>query len=208
MSPIATSVYTPVTVTPRQTSAMTLSGWSLICLPATALLHATPTQLDHAGAGESFRALCTKVYLGKFAGGRWPPWWKQRPAAFVLAHIGTTSKEAILLAGHFLRLVAPGTVPACRSAISPSGRRAPGQRKVKIGVSLPRPRNNQRNGDLCSGPRSLAGAWPGTAPANSAQNKNKPSRRGRAFGQTASVPLFLACLRRTASLILMRRGVT
>jgi hypothetical protein len=67
MSAIATSVYTPVTVRPRQTSAMTPSGGSLICLPGTALLHATPTQLDHAGGGESFRALCTKVYLGKFA---------------------------------------------------------------------------------------------------------------------------------------------
>src|SRR5438552_7324522 len=53
MSPIATRVYTPVTVTPRQTSAMTLSGWSLICLPGTALLHATPTQFDHAGGGET-----------------------------------------------------------------------------------------------------------------------------------------------------------
>jgi len=67
MSPIATSVYTPVTVRPRQTSAMTPSGGSLICLPGTALLHATPTQLDHAAGGESFRGLCTKVYLGKFA---------------------------------------------------------------------------------------------------------------------------------------------
>jgi hypothetical protein len=67
MSAIATSVYTPVTVRPRQTSAMTPSGGSLICLPGTALLHATPTQLDHAAGGESFRRLCTKVYLGKFA---------------------------------------------------------------------------------------------------------------------------------------------
>ena len=38
MSPIPTKVYKPATVTPRRTSAMTLSGWSLICLPGTALL--------------------------------------------------------------------------------------------------------------------------------------------------------------------------
>jgi len=52
MSPIPTTVYKPATVTPRQTSAMTLSGWSLISLPGTALLHAIcPTQLDRAGGG-------------------------------------------------------------------------------------------------------------------------------------------------------------
>ncbi len=38
MSPIPTKVYKPATVTPRRTSAMTLSGWSLICLSGTALL--------------------------------------------------------------------------------------------------------------------------------------------------------------------------
>ena len=35
-SPIPTRVYKPATVTPRQTSAMTLSDWNLICLPSTA----------------------------------------------------------------------------------------------------------------------------------------------------------------------------
>jgi hypothetical protein len=49
VSPIPTKVYKPATVTPRQTSAMTLSGWSLICLPCTALLLGYgPTQIDHA----------------------------------------------------------------------------------------------------------------------------------------------------------------
>ena len=35
-SPIPTRVYKPATVTPRQTSAMTLSDWNLICLLSTA----------------------------------------------------------------------------------------------------------------------------------------------------------------------------
>src|SRR2546429_7924627 len=93
MSPIATRVYTPVTVTPRQTSAMTLSGWSLI-LPGTALLHATPTQLDHAGGGKSFLAVCTKVYLGRFARGRC--WWNQRLAAHDVTASGRRSSLPII----------------------------------------------------------------------------------------------------------------
>jgi hypothetical protein len=111
---------------------MTLSDGGLICLSSTALLHAImiiPSQIHHAGAGGIVPAQMYKSVLREI---RWRPMAalvEQRPAAFVLAHIGTTNKEAILLAGHFLRLVAPGTVPACRSAISPSGRRAPGQRK-------------------------------------------------------------------------------
>jgi hypothetical protein len=40
MSPIPTRVYKPATVTPRQTSAMILSGGSLICLRVTELLRA------------------------------------------------------------------------------------------------------------------------------------------------------------------------
>jgi hypothetical protein len=48
-SPIPTKVYKPATVTPRQTLAMTLSGWSLICLPGTALLQGyCPIRIDHA----------------------------------------------------------------------------------------------------------------------------------------------------------------
>ena len=38
--PIPTRVYKLVTVMPRQTSAMTLSGWGLICLPSIAPLRA------------------------------------------------------------------------------------------------------------------------------------------------------------------------
>jgi hypothetical protein len=44
MSPIPTRVYKPATVTPRQTLAMTLSGWSLVSLPGTALLQLTFTR--------------------------------------------------------------------------------------------------------------------------------------------------------------------
>jgi hypothetical protein len=36
VSPIPIRVYNPATVTPRQTSAMTLSDWNLICLLSTA----------------------------------------------------------------------------------------------------------------------------------------------------------------------------
>jgi hypothetical protein len=61
--PIPTKVYKPATVTPRQTSAMTLSGWSLICLPCTALLLGyCPTQIDHAGGGQLFRFQGRKAY--------------------------------------------------------------------------------------------------------------------------------------------------
>jgi hypothetical protein len=35
---------------------------------------------------------------------------------------------------------------------------------------------------ICVSGLVASGAWSGTAPANSAQNKNKPSRRGRALG--------------------------
>src|ERR1700716_1072408 len=40
VSPIPTRAYKPATVTPRQTSAMTLSGWSVISLSGIELLHA------------------------------------------------------------------------------------------------------------------------------------------------------------------------
>ena len=40
MSPIVIRVYRPVTVRPRQRSALTLSDGSLICLTGTALLRA------------------------------------------------------------------------------------------------------------------------------------------------------------------------
>ena len=63
MSPIPTRVDKLATVTPRQTSAMTLSGWSLLSLPGTALLLGYgPTQIDHAGGGELFRLQGTKAY--------------------------------------------------------------------------------------------------------------------------------------------------
>jgi hypothetical protein len=56
VSPIPTKAYKPATVTPRQTSAMTLSGWSLICLFGIApLLGCRPARIDHAGDGKLFR---------------------------------------------------------------------------------------------------------------------------------------------------------
>jgi len=56
VSPIPTRVYKPAMVMPRQTSAMTLSGWGLICLSGTALpLDYFPTHIDHARGGELFR---------------------------------------------------------------------------------------------------------------------------------------------------------
>src|SRR3984893_19032502 len=55
VSPIPTKAYKPATVTPRQTSAMTLSGWSLICLSGIApLLGCRPARIDHAGDGKLF----------------------------------------------------------------------------------------------------------------------------------------------------------
>ncbi len=63
VSPIPTKAYKPATVTPRQTSAMTLSGWSLLCLPGTALLLGYgPAHIDHAEGGEMFRLQGTKAY--------------------------------------------------------------------------------------------------------------------------------------------------
>ena len=103
MSPIATSVYTPATVTPRQTSAMMPSGWSLICLPGTALLHATPTQLDHAGGGESFRALCTKVYLGEFA-------WTVRNFPVRNHRLVATQRRAVYIRGRDVACIARGAI--------------------------------------------------------------------------------------------------
>ena len=62
MSPIPTRVYKPATVTPRQTSAMTLSGSSLICLRDTALLRAIvqPKQITQEMGNRSVR--CIKVH--------------------------------------------------------------------------------------------------------------------------------------------------
>ena len=49
MSPIVVRVYRPVTVRPRQRSALTLSDGSLICLTGTALLRAVvPASVHHA----------------------------------------------------------------------------------------------------------------------------------------------------------------
>lgn len=63
VSPIPTKAYKPATVTPRQTSAMTLSGWSLICLSGIApLLGCRPTRIDHAGGGKLFRFQGTKAW--------------------------------------------------------------------------------------------------------------------------------------------------
>ncbi len=63
VSPIPTKVYKPATVIPRQTSAMTLSGWGVICLSGTALpLGYFPTRIDHAGGRELFRFQGTKAY--------------------------------------------------------------------------------------------------------------------------------------------------
>ena len=63
VSPIPTKVYKPATVIPRQTSAMTLSGWGVICLSGTALpLGYFPTRIDHAGGRELFRFQDTKAY--------------------------------------------------------------------------------------------------------------------------------------------------
>jgi hypothetical protein len=63
VSPIPTKVYKPATVTPRQTSAMTLWGWSLICLPGIALLlGCCPAHIDHAGGGELFRLQGTNAH--------------------------------------------------------------------------------------------------------------------------------------------------
>jgi hypothetical protein len=71
VSPIPTKVYKPATVTPRQTSAMTLSGWGLICLPCTALLLGyCPTRIDHAGGGQLFRFQGTKACSGKMGTSR------------------------------------------------------------------------------------------------------------------------------------------
>jgi hypothetical protein len=59
VSPIPTKAYKPATVTPRQRSVMMLSGWSLICLPGTALLlgYYCPTHahIEHAGGRKLFR---------------------------------------------------------------------------------------------------------------------------------------------------------
>jgi hypothetical protein len=71
VSPIPTKAYKPATVTPRQTSAMTLSGWGLICLPCTALLLGYfPTRIDHAGGGELFRFQGTKACSGEMGTSR------------------------------------------------------------------------------------------------------------------------------------------
>ena len=49
MSPMVVRVYRPVTVRPRQRSALTLSDGSLICLTGTALLRAVvPASVHHA----------------------------------------------------------------------------------------------------------------------------------------------------------------
>jgi hypothetical protein len=62
MSPIVVRVYRPVTVRPRQRSALTLSDGSLICLTGTALLRAgCPASVHHAGRQGFVPTSCEKM---------------------------------------------------------------------------------------------------------------------------------------------------